>query len=164
ERFRLPDDPLAHSWRLRFEGVGRRAVVFLNGRYVGAVSGQYLASEVPATAILPGTNELVVRVDGRPRPDDLPPGNRPSGWWNYAGLLREVYLRRVASLDLGALAVTTSRLGTDARVRVSAQLRNTTGRTLRAPAASLDLTAPGAAAPASVGSVSFHPVSVAPGV
>src|SRR6478752_2043422 len=37
ERFRLPDDPLAVHWRVRFEGVGRRATVFLNGRFVGAV-------------------------------------------------------------------------------------------------------------------------------
>jgi glycosyl hydrolase family 2 len=164
ERFRLPHDPFAHSWRLRFEGVGRRAVVFLNGRYIGAVAGQYLPSEIPARPILPGTNELVVRVDGRPRPSDLPPGNRPSGWWNYAGLLREVYLRRVAPLDLGALVVTTRRARIGARVHVTAQLRHTTRRTLRASAAPLELTAPGAAAPTIVASVHFHPVSVGPRV
>src|SRR3954453_4765007 len=48
ERFRLPDDPLATGWRLRFEGVGRRALVFLNGRFLGGVNGQFLASELPS--------------------------------------------------------------------------------------------------------------------
>ena len=48
-----------------------------------------------------GVNHLVVRVDTRRLPTDFPPAGltvdrRPTGgWWNYGGLLREVYLRRV---------------------------------------------------------------------
>src|SRR3954468_1879885 len=142
ERFRLPDDPLASGWRLRFEGVGRRALVFLNGRFLGGVSGQYLASELPARGLVHGDNELVVRVDGRPRRSDIPPGDRPSGWWNYAGLVREVYLRRVSALEVSGLRVTAKRGQTAARVTVDADLHNTIRRPLAVPVASLQLESP----------------------
>ena len=83
-----------------------------------------------------------MRVDGRPRPGDLPPGNRPAGWWNYAGLLREVYLRRVAPLDVVDLTVRTKRLGAGARVTVSAAVGDSTG----SPVAAVTLTHPSRAA------------------
>jgi len=48
----------------------------------------------------------VVRVDSRRQKFDIPPlsqrasGAFEGGWWNYNGILREVYLRRVDALDL----------------------------------------------------------------
>ncbi len=51
-------------------------------------AGGALPFELAAVGARPGTNELVVRVDGRPRPTDLPPGDRPAGWWYYGGNLR----------------------------------------------------------------------------
>jgi beta-glucuronidase len=45
-------------------------------------------------------------VDNRRRPTDLPPsrvtisGAPSGGWWNYGGILREVYLRRVSRVDM----------------------------------------------------------------
>jgi beta-glucuronidase len=54
----------------------------------------------------PGVNHLVVRVDSRRDRTSLPPG--PSGgWWNYGGILREVYLRPVQQLDISELLTRT---------------------------------------------------------
>ena len=52
-----------------------------------------------------------MRVDSRRQPLDVPPlalratGAFVGGWWNYAGILREVYLRRVDSFDLADVLV-----------------------------------------------------------
>ena len=52
-----------------------------------------------------GVNRLVVRVDSRRQKFDIPPlsqhrtGAFEGGWWNYNGILREVYLRRVDTFD-----------------------------------------------------------------
>ena len=53
-----------------------------------------------------GVNRLVVRVDSRRKQTDFPPsglsatGRPTGGWWNYGGLLREVYLRRIDDVDV----------------------------------------------------------------
>ena len=103
--FRLPRVRGGSSWRLRFESVSHRARVWLNGRMLGSHIGAYLPFEVPARSIHRGVNRLVLRVDNRRRPDDIPPlsqretGTFEGGWWNYNGILREVYLRRVQKID-----------------------------------------------------------------
>jgi beta-glucuronidase len=128
-RFVLPHAAGATGWRFRFESVSVGALAFLNGRRIGSHRGAYLPFELPAAGVKPGVNELVVRVDGRARPSDVPPSNRQRGWWNYGGLLREVYLRRVMPLDLADLQITT---GTrkPAHVTVRATVRNTSSRAL----------------------------------
>lgn len=126
-RFRLPPGGSAAPWRLAFESVNRRAQVFLNGRRVGAHEGAHLPFELPATGVRPGDNELVVRVDGRLTKTDLPPTPRPQGWWNFGGILREVYLRRAGDLDLADLDLRPSNSG---RVEMGAVVRNTTRRSL----------------------------------
>jgi beta-glucuronidase len=125
-RFTLPDDPSATSWRLRFESVNNKATVWLNGTKLGGHRGAHLPFELPATSARAGENELLVRVDGRLGKSDLPPSNRVHGWWNYGGLLREVYLRSVHDFDLADLRVAAG-AGTPSRVDVSAMVRNTTG-------------------------------------
>ena len=56
-------------------------------------------------------NRLVVRVDSRRLPTDFPPaglsttGVPTGGWWNYGGLLREVYLRAVDDVDFNTVVV-----------------------------------------------------------
>ena len=48
-----------------------------------------------------GTNRLVVRVDSRRLTRDFPPaglntdGVPTGGWWNYSGIQREVYLKKL---------------------------------------------------------------------
>jgi beta-glucuronidase len=92
-------------WIVRFESVNYRASVWLNGRLIGTHAGAYLPFEFDLTGLRPGVNRLVVRVDDRRGPTDLPPGPG-GGWWNFGGLLREVYLRAVQRADLSQVLVT----------------------------------------------------------
>jgi beta-glucuronidase len=145
--FTLPERPSAVAWRIRFESVGGRAQAFLNGSPIGEHEGAHLPFELPATGIGPGANELVLRVDGRPSPTDLPPGDRPAGWWNHGGVLREVYLRAVGAFDVSGLQV---RAEPGAPAEVSATVLNATGEELPL-AYALSVTGPDGE-PAAVGS------------
>jgi beta-glucuronidase len=105
--FRLPSGSRRLSWVLRFESVNYRTTVFLNGRQIGRNAGAYVPFEVPASTVKRGgVNRLVIRVDNRRTDTDLPPareqddGTPGGGWWNYGGLLREVYLRRFDRVDI----------------------------------------------------------------
>lgn len=112
--FRLPTTAKGPMWVVRFESVNYRAKIWLNGKPIGTHSGAYLPFELR----LPrgylkrtGVNRLVVRVDSRRNGSDFPPAKfdvrgRPlGGWWNYGGLLREVYLRRIDDIDLTSVDV-----------------------------------------------------------
>lgn len=112
--FHLPSSSSRLSWVLRFESVNYRATVYLNGHEIGRHAGAYIPFEVrvPATRLRRGAlNRLVVRVDSRRLPSDFPPsglsymGVPTGGWWNYGGILREVYLRKVDRLDIEHAAV-----------------------------------------------------------
>ena len=92
-------------WIIRFESVNYRATVWLNGRLIGSHTGAYLPFEFDITPQLrPGVNRLIVRVDDSHSPSDLPPGPG-GGWWNFGGLLREVYLRTASVADLSQVQV-----------------------------------------------------------
>src|SRR3954449_10306979 len=112
--FKLPSSAKQYSWVIRFESVNYRTRVWLNGKPLGSNTGAYLPFEfvVPAKALKRGgTNRLVVRVDSRRTRRDFPPagdnvaGSAIGGWWNYSGILREVYLRRVQGSDFSAVQV-----------------------------------------------------------
>ena len=104
--FTLPADAFAsyvpkadRHWIIRFESVNYRATVWLNGREIGTHAGAYVPWELDLNGLRSGVNRLIVRVDNRRTAADLPPG--PGGrWWNYGGILREVYLRAVQPADL----------------------------------------------------------------
>jgi len=109
--FRVPRAPARTAWLVRFESVNYRARVFLNGRELGRHEGAYVPFELPASSLRRGrVNRLVVRVDSRRRNTDIPAARRQTngrpggGWWNYGGLLREAYLRRVDRVDLERLS------------------------------------------------------------
>jgi beta-glucuronidase len=112
--FRLPSAARRLSWIVRFESVNFRATVWLNGRQIGSHVGGYDPFELDLPNVSRhGVNRLVIRVDDRRSLVDptgevsdqpIPPG----GWWNYGGLLREVYLRRIDRVDLTAVQVTPS--------------------------------------------------------
>jgi glycosyl hydrolase family 2 len=83
--FTLPSDAFARyvaagarRWIIRFESVNYRATVWLNGRLIGSHAGAYLPFEFDLAGLRPGTNRLIVRVDDRRRPTDLPPGPGPA--------------------------------------------------------------------------------------
>jgi beta-glucuronidase len=112
--FVLPSAARSVGWKIRFESVNYRAKVWLNGRLVGEHEGAYVPFEVPTTGLVrKGVNRLVIRVDSRRGRGDVPRGGdrangRPGGgWWNYGGLLREVYLRRFEGVDVESVRVRT---------------------------------------------------------
>jgi beta-glucuronidase len=105
--FRAPSAARGSMWVLRFESVNYRARVWLNGKPLGIHVGAYLPFELRAKSFRRrGVNRLVIRVDGRRQKFDIPPlsvrstGAFEGGWWNYTGILREVYLRRVRNFDM----------------------------------------------------------------
>jgi beta-glucuronidase len=94
----------ARRWIVRFESINYRATVWLNGRLVGGHVGPNLPFELDLSGVRRGANRLIVRVDSRRLPGDLPPGPG-SGWWNFGGILREVYLRAVQRADIAQVLV-----------------------------------------------------------
>jgi beta-glucuronidase len=118
----------AQHWIVRFESVNYNATVWLNGHELGTHAGAYLPFEFDLSKLRPGVNRLIVRVDNRRDGSDLPPG--PGGqWWNFGGLLREVYLRAAARADLQQVIVRPIlRCPTcAARIEEQAVVRNVTG-------------------------------------
>ena len=104
--FTLPNSAFAsyvpkrfRSWVIRFESINYRATIWLNGHLLGAHAGAYLPFEFNLNGLRAGVNRLVVRVDDRRTPTDLPRGPG-GGWWNYGGILQEVYLRPVQRADI----------------------------------------------------------------
>jgi beta-glucuronidase len=105
--FHAPKEPAGARWLVRFESVNYRATVFLNGVEIGQHEGASIPFELELTNLQHGANHLAIRVDNRRGPTDLPPGPR-GGWWNYGGLLREVYLRPVKDLDISEVVTRTA--------------------------------------------------------
>src|SRR3954464_7546565 len=112
--FRFPSNNRSSSWVVRFESVNYRSKVWLNGKPVGTNRGAYLPFEIrlPRGDIKPGrVNRLGIRGDSRRLPTDFPPaglsvtGVPTGGWWNYGGLLREVYLRQINDIDFNTVVV-----------------------------------------------------------
>jgi beta-glucuronidase len=112
--FKLPTAKKSVSWVLRFESVNYRSRVYINGHLIGKNSGAYLPFEirVPAGYLKRGaTNRVVVRVENKRFGFDFPPaglsvaGVPTGGWWNYGGILREVYLRKIDPLDMTSVVV-----------------------------------------------------------
>jgi beta-glucuronidase len=134
--FNLPRSPKGTTWVLRFESVNYRATVFINGKQVDTHEGAFIPFEIPVGALKKGVNRLVVRVDSRRRSTDIPPardqanGRPGGGWWNYGGILREVYLRQVKGVDVQGLHVmpVLPCATCDARVKVTATVVNPGGR------------------------------------
>src|SRR3954470_628421 len=110
--FRLPSRARALQWRVHFDSVNYRATVWLNGRLVGRHAGGFIAFTLPLSGLRrAGVNHLVLRTDNRRLPIDFPPTtytqtNEPrGGWWNYGGIVREVYLERVDRIDFERVVV-----------------------------------------------------------
>ena len=116
------------KWIIRFESVNYRATVWLNGHLLGSHAGGYEPFELDLRDLRQGVNRLIVRVDNRRTPADLPPG--PGGqWWNYGGILREVYLRAVQGADLAQVQIRTDHPcpTCQATIHEQVRVRNVTG-------------------------------------
>ncbi|HWC86010.1 MAG TPA: glycoside hydrolase family 2 TIM barrel-domain containing protein [Solirubrobacteraceae bacterium] len=111
--FYVPRGPAGERWLVRFESVNYRAQVWLNGHRIGTHVGAFLPFELDLSGLRPhAVNRLVVRVENRLGPGDLPPGPYASngtpavgGWWNYGGILGDVYVRPVQEANLRQVIV-----------------------------------------------------------
>jgi beta-glucuronidase len=112
--FRLPSSSSRYDWTIRFESISYRSRAWLNGKPLGSSRGAHLpvAYRIPRSALKrTGTNRLVVRTENVRKRSDLPPSGQTrtavptGGWWNYGGLLREVYLKRVDRVDFNTVQV-----------------------------------------------------------
>jgi beta-glucuronidase len=138
--FRLPSRAQSLDWRVHFDSVNYRATVWLNGRLIGHHAGGFIAFTLPLAGLKRrGVNRLVVRTDNRRLPTDFPPTtytrtNEPrGGWWNYGGIVREVYLQRVDRVDLERVVVRPSVPCPTCRVsvRLITAVRNVSSRRQR---------------------------------
>ncbi|SDL50519.1 beta-glucuronidase [Catalinimonas alkaloidigena] len=77
---------------LYFGAVNYQAEVYLNGRKLGSHKGGFTAFnfEIPDTLLRDADNFLVVKVDNKRAPDEVPTVN--TDWWNYGGITRDVHL------------------------------------------------------------------------
>jgi glycosyl hydrolase family 2 len=138
--FRLPSRAKGLDWSVRFDSVNYRATVWLNGTRLGRHAGGFIPFELPLAALKRGgVNRLVVRVDNRRLPTDFPPTtytrtNEPrGGWWNYGGIVREVYLQRIDRVAFDRVVVRPSVPCPTCRVtvRLITVVRNISGRRRR---------------------------------
>jgi beta-glucuronidase len=138
KEFTLPRSPkrAKHFWKVRFEGNNYRTKVWLNGRQLAFYTG-YFPFEVLLKNLQPGRNTLVAEVSSLRSNSDLTHwrpakynGYGTGGWWNFGGILREVYMRRVDTVDVEDVDVLPRlrRVGGPAKVEVRAVLRNFTNR------------------------------------
>jgi len=133
----VPKDELKRTfWKVRFEGANYRTKVWLNGKVIGGYTG-YFPFEVDLDGLRKGRNTLVVKVSSLRSNRDLTHwrpaafnGYGTGGWWNFGGLLREVYVRRIDTIDIEDVHVLPRlpEVGGPAKVEVRAYLRNMTGK------------------------------------
>jgi len=134
---KVPKDEVKRTfWKVRFEGANYRAKVWLNGRAIGAFTG-YFPFEETLEGLRKGRNTLVVKVSSLRSNRDLTHwrpaafnGYGTGGWWNFGGLLREVYIRRIDTIDIDDVHVLPRlpKVGGPAKVEVRAYLRNMTSK------------------------------------
>jgi beta-glucuronidase len=140
--FTLPAPPksrkerLREFWKVRFEGNNYRTKLWLNGEQIAYFTG-YFPFEVLLKNLRKGRNTLVAEVSSLRSNSDLTHwrpaafnGYGTGGWWNFGGILREVYMRRIDTVDVEDVHVLPRlrRVGGAAKVEVRTTLRNFTKR------------------------------------
>ena len=138
KEFTLPKSPkdAKRFWKVRFEGSNYRTKVWLNGKVIGGFTG-YFPFEADLDGLRKGRNTLVVKVSSLRSKTDLTHwrpaafnGFGTGGWWNFGGLLREVYVRRIDTVDIEDVHVLPRlpKVGGPAKVELRVHLRNLTSR------------------------------------
>jgi beta-glucuronidase len=125
-RFTVPRDWSAEGpLYLRFLGVAIRAKVWVNDVLVGEHLFPHTAFEVDITraAVRDGSNALVVMADNALL-DMAIPDTKCTGWWNYGGIHREVYLEHRPGLHLEDPVVVTKKSGNRWRLDLTVRVRN----------------------------------------
>jgi beta-glucuronidase len=137
KEFKLPKVPRGHrfAWKIRFQSMNFRAVAWLNGKKIGGVVNGYFPAELDLPGVRKGRNTLVVKVSSLRSSTDLTHwraaavnGFGTGGWWNFGGISREVYLRRMEQVDVESVQALPHlrKLSGPARVDVHMRLRNLT--------------------------------------
>jgi hypothetical protein len=103
----------SYQWFLVSEGFYGTGDVWLNGRKLGAVDGQYLGFRFDVTNALvrDGLNRLGIRLTNRCRSDVLP-GIRMPDFLLYGGLSGRIWLERIPMTHIEDVCVRTQ-VGTD---------------------------------------------------
>lgn len=100
--FQLPEEWTGQYALLKFGAVRYVADVWLNGHHLGYHEGGDTPFALDAgSALLPGAmNALLVRVDNPPwgTRDDIVPWGL-ADWWNYGGIVGDVWLEAVPALS-----------------------------------------------------------------
>ena len=92
---------------LRFDGVAIRAKVWVNGESAGEHLFPYTGFTLDVTALVhAGSNRMVVMADNTLLKDAIPDTNC-TGWWNYGGINRGVFLEIQPEVYSTGLATTT---------------------------------------------------------
>jgi beta-glucuronidase len=136
KEFTLPPSPkgIKRVWKVRFEGANYRSKVWLNGKVIGYYTG-YFPFEVVLDGLRKGRNTLVIKVSSLRSRTDLTHwrparfnGYGTGGWWNFGGLLREVYVRPIDTIDIEQVQVLPHlrKVGGPAKVEIRTELRNYT--------------------------------------
>jgi beta-glucuronidase len=131
---------------LRFDGVAIRSKVWVNGTLAGEHLFPYTGFTLDVTGLVrAGSNRLVVLADNQLLKDAIPDTNC-TGWWNYGGINRGVWLETVPEVYAADLAASTKRnpaggwdlaigatlhnAGAAGRASITAALADAGGRTL----------------------------------
>ncbi|MBS1437235.1 MAG: beta-glucuronidase [Bacteroides sp.] len=84
---------------LYFGAANYEANVFLNGEHLGSHIGGFTPFNYDITdKVREGNNFVVVRVNNKLKPDDVPTSN--TDWWNYGGITRDVLLVETPSVSV----------------------------------------------------------------
>jgi beta-galactosidase/beta-glucuronidase len=110
---------------LRFLGVAIRAKVWVNETLVAEHLFPHTAFEADITraAVREGPNTLVVMADNALE-DMAIPDKKCTGWWDYGGIHREVYLEHRSQLHLEDPIVVTKTSGGRWRLDLTLRVRN----------------------------------------
>jgi len=92
---------------LRFDGVAIRSKVWVNGASAGEHLFPYTGFTLDVTSLVHnGSNRVVVMADNALQKDAIP-DTRCTGWWNYGGINRGVFLEIEPEVYTNGLSATT---------------------------------------------------------
>ena len=95
---------------LRFDGVAIRAKVWVNGKLAGEHLFPYTGFSFDVTDLIkPGANNLALMADNQLLKDAIP-DTSCTGWWNYGGINRGVFVDVVPEVYLSSVHATTRKM------------------------------------------------------
>jgi len=84
----------SQQYFLYFGAVNYKAIVYVNGKKVGAHEGGFTPFQFDVSTVLKnGLNSIVMKADNRRERDQVPTVN--TDWWNYGGITRAVRILTV---------------------------------------------------------------------